>query len=270
MYPLMKYGQVYQLKKLLKDKFLKMKIAVCVYGLPRGNSNTWSSLVNAVCKPLEADLFIHTWMLKEDILTHTGIPQPKRQEALKLSAFFFQHFERTKSVIIDYQQQHTPKTITKPWGIVYWSNQINMFLSLLRVSKTCKEFGEYDAVVFTRSDIYFQEQISLQTIKDAADGMAHGGIKQKDVGVDFDDVFFIIKNRDPSDTFLSILEGYFSNYYQYNDVYNIIPSRCTDLSMVVSNLNYKYGASFFIHRSYSIRRIMAAVLRRLKAFIQRI
>lgn len=246
-----------------------MKIAVCIYGLPRGNKNTWTSLVNRICKPLEADLFIHTWMLKDDVLTHTGMPQPKRFEAMALSKFFFQHYERTKSVIIDYQQQHSPKTITKPWGIVYWSNQINMFLSLFRVSKTCKEFGNYDAIIFTRSDIFFQEQISLQTLEDLPDGMAHGGIKQKDVGVDFDDIFFIIKNRSSSDIFLSILNGYFSDYYQYNDVYNIIPNRCAELSMVVLNLDYKYGQSFFIHRPYSIKRVRAALLRRFKAFVCR-
>ena len=268
MFPRMKSGRVFQLKKLLKDKFLNMKIAVCVYGLPRGNKKTWTSLVNAICKPLDADLFIHTWMLKDDVLTHTGIPQPKRLEALTLSTFFFQKYERTRSVIIDYQLQHAPKTITKPWGIVYWSNQVNMFLSLLRVSKTCKEFGNYDAVIFTRSDICFQEQISLKTLKDVPGGMAHGGIKQKDVGIDFDDVFFIIKNRSSIDIFRSILDSYFSNYYQCNDVYNIIPNRCTELNIVVSNLNYKYGASFFIHRPYSIKRIKSALLRRFKAFTQ--
>ncbi len=247
-----------------------MKIAVCLYGLPRGDKNTWASIVNALCKPIGADLFIHTWMLKDDVLTHTGLPQPKRLEAFTLSSFFFQSYERTKSVIIDYQQQHTPITVTKSWGVVYWSNQINMFLSLLRVSKICKEFGNYDAIIFTRSDIYFREQITLQTLKDVPDGLAHGGIKQKDVGVDFDDVFFIIKNRSSSDIFRSILDGYFSNYYQYNDVYNIIPNRCAELSMIVSNLNYKYGLSFFIHRPYSLKRLRAALLRRFKAFAMRI
>ena len=241
-----------------------MKIAVCIYGLPRGNKFTWASLVSSVCKPLQADLFIHTWMLKEDVLTHTGLPQPKRLEAFTLGSYFFQSYERTKSIIIDYQQQHTPITIAKPWGLVYWSNQVNMFLSLLRVSNILKNFGNYDAVIFTRSDIYFRKQISMQTLKDVPDGLAHGGIKQKDVGIDFDDVFFIIKNKKSSDIFNAIIDGYFSKYYKNNDIYNIIPHQCEELNIIVSKLKYVYGSSFFIYRPYSIKRIRAALLRRFK------
>jgi hypothetical protein len=266
----MKSGLVFRLKKLLSDKIIKMKIAVCIYGLPRGNKYTWNSLVNKICKPLGADLYVHTWVLKNDVLTHTGIPQPKQLEALRLSSFFFQRYERTKAVVIDQQQQYTPVTIKKPWGLVYWSNQLNMFLSLLRVSNSLKEFENYDAVIFTRSDIYFREQISLQTLKDIPDGLAHGGIKQKEVGIDFDDVFFIIKNKNPSYIFRLIIDGYFTKFYEYNEIYNIIPHKCAELNMKVSKLKYEYGSSFYISRPYTIKRLRDALSRRFNAVLLKI
>jgi hypothetical protein len=269
MFPHTKSGLVYLPKKLPTDSLLKMKIAVCLYGLPRGNKHTWASLIDAICKPLEADLYIHTWMLKEQVLTHTGLPQPKRLEALTLASFFLLRYARTKSVSIDYQQQHSPVTISKPWGLVYWSNQVNMFLSLSRVSYISGEFDSYDAVIFTRSDIYFRECISLQTLKDIPCGLSHGGIKQKEVGVDFDDVFFIIKNKNPTDIFRLILNGYSSKFYKQNNIYNIIPHRCAELGMKISKLKYEYGSSFYIYRSYSIRRIKDAIFRRLKYFAKK-
>ena len=134
------------------DKKFK-KVAVCLSGHMRTYKDTAASLIKNIIDPLNCDVFIHTW----DIRDHTphGYYEDKRDDDFARVQEIF----NPKCIIIEDQEEVT-RNIIKPLIEKYslrgaFHNKPEGVLCMYYKRQKVFEIidGEYDAVITTRPDI---------------------------------------------------------------------------------------------------------------------
>jgi hypothetical protein len=253
---------VCQPSHLLTKRGFEVKIAICLYGLARGNKNTWASLCQYVIEPFQADLFIHTWLPEEDLKFH--IPQ-KNTSNQQLEKFyrFFSSLSVLKSLSLSKQSLYEEIICDKFGEKIYFRNQCNMFDSINNCALQVLSCSlKYDYIIFCRADLLFKERLD---IFDEKWDFYHGGIFNKVKNAyDFEDTFFIVKGAHLN-IVPDIVKYHRSKHFILNAIGNPILHYVRQLGLSISSNRFSYNKSYSIVRNYDV----AGYMKRLKAIILR-
>jgi hypothetical protein len=224
-----------------------MKVAVCLYGLPRGSVRTWDSIMNHVILPFNADLFIHSWDRPAMYGSLSGVKQPGLGNLVKYLKYFSNSSCNLKSFKIDKQQLYLPKIVDVEWGTVYYSNGLNNLTSIRRVSELINDFendtDEYDIIIYTRPDIFFSRNVDISEVVNGYADWLHGGKwNEEDSRVECEDLLMITK-RDNVGIWSGIIDKYVDKFYFLNNIYNILIYEVKILGLTAkqSKLFYSHG-----------------------------
>jgi hypothetical protein len=239
-----------------------MKIAICLYGLARGNKDTWDSLCKYLIEPFQADLYIHTWLPKDDLNFH--IPQ-KNTSSDQLVKFyrFFSSLRLLRNLTLTRQSSYEEIIYDNSGDKIFYQNQCNMFDSISNCAFQVQLMPKkYDFVIFCRPDLLIKER--LDVFNEDWD-FYHGGIFNSEKNsYDFEDTFFIMKASYLS-IVLDIVKFHRSKLFIQNSIKNPIIHVVNKFGLIISNNNFVYGRSYKIIRSYGFEGYM----KRLKAIIHR-
>lgn len=128
------------------------KTAVCISGSTRILKYTINSIIEHLVKPFNADIFIHTWRLRED----------------RRPAYDFDFSSLDAQVVIeDYDS---------PWNFLHqWQhkNILPMFYSIWRANQMAKG---YDVVIRSRTDYLYEKGPDLNRLKKGEIQVQYNGV----------------------------------------------------------------------------------------------
>jgi hypothetical protein len=233
-----------------------LKVAICLYGLPRGNVKSWKSIIDCIVKPLNADVFIHTWQKPASKNTHTSLKQPGIFNLIKYFRYFNQNSSTLKCFKVDEQYLYTPEIVKTTWGKVYFSNGLNNLTSIYNSSKLLDNVelntGNYDLVIFTRPDIVYTKKIEFEMLLKKNFHIAHGGLFVKSNNrYECEDLLMIFE-RNSLYIWNIILNKYRSQEYLRNDIYNILIYEAKVENKVIADFPIKFLDGLYISRPFDI------------------
>lgn len=214
---------IYAVNPLKTSK--KPKYAVCISGLYRNHPQALESILEKIVKPLNADVFVHSWdemhlwagiggntlgarvfgrnnLKYVPKILHTDVHQlknysPKIYELLKspqAQPFDRSEFERIlcpKKIRVDNQDQFI-KQLKQPNNFALSRgnfNQIKMFYGLMSVFNEALEYADYDYIIRVRPDILI-EDIDTNIINNLRNNKIYTTVS----GVGLNDSIFILSS----------------------------------------------------------------------------
>lgn len=153
-----------------------MKVAICLSGHFRNFEHTHASLMNSVIRPLQADVFIHTWnklgyhnnfhpdaqnLIKTDISSKidmiTNLYQPKKITIETID---------TINRLIEESKIYAPHLVNEPKSP---GHMASMHYKIMKCNELRKEYEKekqinYDCVIRCRPDMQFHSGIQLNNI----------------------------------------------------------------------------------------------------------
>mgnify|MGYP000098580337 CR=1 FL=1 len=199
-----------------------MKIAICIYGLPRGSKKVWNQIIKNIVIPLNADIYVHTWRGIVGGSTHHGTDSSTFKPISSLAKFWLKNPNiEIKSFKVEEQKASRIKTMETRWGKVYVSHQHNTWKT---ITQSCNglDTSQYDWICFTRFDALVESKLNnIEQIIAKYDLFHFGHKNQDDIRYDAEDVLFFLKSN-----FLELIpiikKKIDKNYYAKNDIYNVI------------------------------------------------
>jgi len=240
-----------------------MKVAVCLFGICRGDEKSWSSLFKNILEPLHADLYIHSWLAPANQNTHTNAHQPGIDNIIKFLTSAAKNGIQLRASKFEQQTLIQPEVIDAPWGKVYFSNQVNMFKSISESSKLARETKEiYDYYIFTRTDIIFRTPIIIEALE-KLNCFFHGGIfNDTKNSYECEDVFFGV-SADLIQMVDLIHKNHLEMKYLSGNVYNILITWASQLGAYIYNIKYSYGRSFVIYRKLNFKKRIGNIIKKI-------
>jgi hypothetical protein len=244
-----------------------LKVAVCVYGISRGNKKCWKSLINNIIKPNTADVFIHSWITNEKIKSNgtKGFISNKKPfvfiNYLIKSKIFPREFHVTEQCTFEPFEIY--EATGHPWKSFKYSNLKNMMISMVNVINYASLFSRYDFIILTREDLLFETKLDLQSASILKNISGHGGIwNSEKEAYDCEDLLMIFCKKDIK-LFCNLLERHNKLEFYENKVYNIFHYCIEQQEAKFHELPYKYGKDFHIARHRTIFRKIRAYLKKL-------
>ena len=237
---------------------MKNKNAVLLFGLPRGCKKTWGSLIENICIPNDADIFIHSWFLNGGSDNWHKSKEPDSSQLKKYLDFFLKS-ARTKLLAIDRQVVFEPRVIKLNGSDVYYSNQINMWKSVERVCDLLDHYSMYSGVkysnlIVTRPDLLFKKE--LQIADNILDGMLYHGGVYRGGELNGEDLLMVL-NRQSRAGITTILNNSMDMFYSKNNIYNPLNEQ-----FELHSLNYTLNKDFFIHRHVGLIQKIKGMIRK--------
>ena len=240
------------------------RIAICLYGLPRGNKNIWERLLK-VSEHYNADIFIHSWTKPKGQKNHMGL---KLNSGLNYSGVFnfFQGVERLKAIQFTEQKLNKPEFLETEFGVISFSNQINSVKSMifsrdLALSYSNSNNFQYSHFIFTRFDCDVNIE-RLNLIKFSYDFFHCGFINNETKKWEWEDVFFVVKNDH-----ISFLDEAFekmkSLFFVKNNIRNIFIHLFEVKKLSVGNCSLKVIKIF---RKKNLEYVIYSIRYRLKKY----
>lgn len=197
-----------------------MKVAACIYGLPRGNKHVWSRLKNTLILPLSADVYVHTWRAPSGGKTHHGSDDESYKPIAALSSYWLgSNMINVRNFHVEKQFAGPVALINAPWGVVYASHQCNAWASILG-SMADVDSKQYDWVCFTRFDCILDCRLKLDAKLLTNADLLHFGRRGQD-RYEAEDVLFFIRSEH-LDVLRIIRERVNKNFYTDSNIYNVI------------------------------------------------
>jgi hypothetical protein len=146
-----------------------MKTAICLSGHMRSYQKTVSSLNDFIIKPLQADVFIHTW-------EHLGWSYHVDAGSMRVATIFqnkeIEKLYKPKAFLIEKMVKNLGARYRKLLVDKRSADAIvNMFYKIYQADITRQKYekfhGKYDLVIRVRPDLYFEEPINKDDIEDA-------------------------------------------------------------------------------------------------------
>lgn len=158
-----------------------MKNAVAFFGLTRALNVTCRNLKENLIK--ENDLFVHTWKLTNNIENWHKSKEPDISNTFDSFYRANELHNNLVSLKVEQQKVFSPKIHYYNGQKIYFSNQLNMWKSFaasasLVLEKQQSE-GDYEVVIFTRSDIYFHRPLPSEFIEKAKTKVIFAGNKNE-------------------------------------------------------------------------------------------
>lgn len=233
-----------------------MKIALVIYGLPRGNKRVWRSILENLIETTGSDVFIHTWLNISTSYFHHGLQGKLGRILISYLEYFRSNCgEYLKNVIVDRQYAQGAERVTAPWGTVTFSNQQNSLISILQGMEKSLTSGQYDFILFTRSDVIFSKPLDVETIDSGS--FIHSGhfVNNR---FECEDLFFGF-SPDHAPVMRAIQLKHSKNYYTDNNIYNAFINEFSSCGVPVSRCSLFYGNGISIHR-----RLVPRILNKIK------
>lgn len=230
-----------------------MKIALCLFGLPRGNEMCWKSVCELDSDNIDYDIFAHIWKLTDKVENWHGASE-NHNNVNKL----FKYFVNSSSIsAFNYEKQNklTPEVFTYNGNKIFYNNQCNMWRSIVNVTELVLKNEalsdlQYDLLIYTRTDILFKKKLGPALLNDfdnSSHELMHGGVVYDDGLLNAEDLFFVCK-RDSVGKFLDIYEKSLSKFYVQNDIYNPL-----EFEFSIFDSPFKFKTHFELYRSPLLR-----------------
>lgn len=176
---------------------MKNEIAICIYGLPRGNKRVWNNIIE-LADNLNADIFLHSWIKPEGQKNHMGLDL---NSGLSHSGVFkyFHKNKRLKAILFNEQKLNKPEFLKTEYGTISYSNQINSIKSMIFSRELAINYSEsinyhYSHFLFTRLDCDIDTK-NLEYLNFNHDFFHCGFLNKHSKKWEWEDVFFIVKKK---------------------------------------------------------------------------
>lgn len=230
----------------------KERIAVCFFGLPRGNPIIWKNLISSLSINYHPEYFVHTWTIAKPSLNWHGIDKLAERSIYDLFKILAQT-KSLKSFNIELQGKYSPETILSSNGTkIYYSNQKNMFLSMSRSLRGLKRYQEiedcgYDKIILIRTDLILKNPMMINDCNQSA--IYHCGHMSKD-RLECEDLILILKDVDIRN--LIDWPKIYSPEIFDKSIYNLLPYFCNAQNIQFYPSGYEYGKDYTLYRHTSI------------------
>lgn len=197
---------------------MNSKIAICLFGLPRGDLSTWKSLQKNVIGSLRvSEVIVDTWSIN-DRVGHNwhGYKEPKTKNLMNYIEFWA-HNGTTQKITLNTPIEKKIHLLSKNTENKFLYNQVSMWTSIYRAICVALQNDSIEYVICTRPDLMFSHPV---TINLSHDELFCSGI-ERDGKIEGDDLFFAF-HVSKADIILSILQNTEKEYYFNNGIYNPI------------------------------------------------
>jgi len=249
-----------------------MKNAVAFFGLTRSLDVTSQNLKDNIVK--DYDLFVHTWKLNSKSENWHKSKEPSVFKTLNNYTKARIFHSNLISLQIEKQNIHEPEFCFWKNHKIYYSNQLNMWTSFARVAKMVleqqKNLEEYDVVLFTRSDIYFNRPLPQVFMNKAKSRVVFAGNKSNGT-YSAEDLIIGIPGQHIQK--LTILPDLYSKHIsllvenkldEKKSIENFLISALIDLEIPFEYYPFEYGLDFQIIRDGSKLSVFLKLLKSLK------
>lgn len=194
--------------------------ALCIYGLPRGNTRNWNRLIDNLIRPNRFDVYAHTWLEPSGGLTHHNTDSKTRTAISNVMRYWVsaQNIE-LKSFRVDHQRILPYGPVEAPWGPINLSHQINTLNTIIGAFELIQNRSDYENVFFCRLDTKIIRAVNFSNNFREEYDFLHFGSKGN-MRFEAEDVLFGVKSKH-LDIFKSIRCKHESGYYIRNGIYNI-------------------------------------------------
>ena len=212
------------------------RIALCIYGLPRGNSSVWNEILK-LSKYYNCDVFVHSWLKPSTRTNHLGV---RIDQDLAYSKFldFFKSRECVKKIVFENQLKHKFKS--NKVDNDNKSNQLNSLISMnnsidLAIKYSLTVNHSYDHFIVTRLDCDLSA-LNLDLIKFKSD-FSHLGYFNKAANTwEWEDVFFIMK-KSSIYILVDVIEKYRKEFYFEKNIRNILLYEIEEKKLDITSLS---------------------------------
>ena len=141
---------------------MKSNIALCLYGLPRGNISTWKSLRNNVIEPLHiSKVFIDTWLINRSVGRNWhGYREPESKNLLNYTEFWTQ-IEHTQKISVNKPLDQQSDLFSTNIENTFVYNQVSMWTSIYRAVCAALQHNNIEYIMCTRPDLLFTHTIKI-------------------------------------------------------------------------------------------------------------
>lgn len=146
-----------------------IKVAVCLSGLTRSLQYCWKTIEKNLVEPYNADIFLHTW----DINVGGGgaadrfASAPAFQNVCK--EVFFEQVKQKYQNRFHYQIEPFEDRKWNVLNIKEYANITSMFYSIYKCNELRKSVGDYDIVIRSRMDTYYENVAPQDEISQCLD-----------------------------------------------------------------------------------------------------
>jgi hypothetical protein len=232
-----------------------VKVAVCLSGLTRSLQYCWETIEKHLVEPYNADIFLHTW----DINVGGGGAADRFGQAPAFhnvcKEVFFEQIKKKYGNRFHYQVE---KFEDKQWNflnVADYANITPMFYSIYKCNELRKSIGDYDLVIRSRMDTYYETPIPVEEFTECLNtnkifvrfnGINKGGCEARNhfiwAGQPFVCDNFAIGNN-------YSMNVYASTYTKLNELLKIgthvSPESCLGLNLKASNIRYDWSKIMF-------------------------
>ena len=235
-------------------------VAICIFGLPRGNVVAWKSIVKHVINPCpNSKVFISTWNTsKEKQASWHKYREPGSKQLKKFISFWIGQ-ERVDQLKISKQMMHLPEKITINNQTVFYRNQVSMWTSVLEAITLAEQNFKPDEFICIRADLMFKQKLQMTSPRKTliCSGAASGG------KIDVEDLAFAF-HRNEIGKIENILAKTKSSKYAKQEIRNpLIEEFGEDCEIQIGTP--KIGSDFSIARP---PKTMAQILEAVKKRVQ--
>jgi hypothetical protein len=212
------------------------RIALCIYGLPRGNSSVWNKIFK-LSEHHNCDVFVHSWLKPSTRTNHLGV---RIDQDLDYSRFldFFKDRESVKKIVFENQLKYKFKS--NKVDNDNKSNQLNSLISMnnsidLAISYALANNNSYDHFIVTRLDCDLLK-LDFNLFKFKSNFSHLGYFNQATNTWEWEDVFFIIKG---GNTYIltEVIVKYKEEFYFEKNIRNILLYEIEENKLDITSLS---------------------------------